>query len=354
MISTGRFREILNDPEKTGEEDVRGLELLLEKYPWFTAPRILLAHYHQREGLYSFSRLLKQAAIYVGDRKQLYKRLQGASDFEKPSTEMNPEPGLLKEEALLNTGLNAQVENLSEITDKAVHPNKEWAEKLAETESISVRVGTSSSKGESDELHSINESVKDMEEEKSATPLYDPLIALRSLIRDEPGEMDSEIPETHQTLHFSPIYDPEKELLKYLEEETPTLPETKNNGDEHDFLFWLDHTAPESSDTETQAERVRNKLKSEAPESTDLLEQFIKNRPQMKRPKTEFFKAETAAKKSESQESPIVSESLAKLLVKQGHFEQAIEVYRKLSLQIPHRKSFFAARITEIEELRNK
>jgi len=46
-----------------------------------------------------------------------------------------------------------------------------------------------------------------------------------------------------------------------------------------------------------------------------------------------------------------VSDTLAKLLVQQGHHTEAIEMYEKLILKYPQKSSFFAAQITKLKEL---
>ena len=46
----------------------------------------------------------------------------------------------------------------------------------------------------------------------------------------------------------------------------------------------------------------------------------------------------------------IVSESFAKLLVKQNNKQQAIEIYRKLILKFPDKYAYFAALIKELED----
>lgn len=46
----------------------------------------------------------------------------------------------------------------------------------------------------------------------------------------------------------------------------------------------------------------------------------------------------------------MVSESLAEIHVKQGKYEKAIEIYRKLSLQNPEKKTYFAAKINHLNK----
>ena len=60
---------------------------------------------------------------------------------------------------------------------------------------------------------------------------------------------------------------------------------------------------------------------------------------------------EVSAEKSVMKTTQMVSEPLAKLLATQGHNLEAIEMYKRLILNIPEKSSYFAARI---EELKNK
>ncbi|HEY9177384.1 MAG TPA: hypothetical protein VIN07_06815, partial [Flavipsychrobacter sp.] len=49
-----------------------------------------------------------------------------------------------------------------------------------------------------------------------------------------------------------------------------------------------------------------------------------------------------------TKEEGLVSESLAEVLVKQGRYDRAIDMYKKLSLRKPQKKAYFARKIEEI------
>ena len=46
----------------------------------------------------------------------------------------------------------------------------------------------------------------------------------------------------------------------------------------------------------------------------------------------------------------IISETLTKILIRQGKKEKAIEVYRKLIWKFPQKKAYFAAQIDELKK----
>ena len=47
-------------------------------------------------------------------------------------------------------------------------------------------------------------------------------------------------------------------------------------------------------------------------------------------------------------EEDLVSESLAEIMIKQGKFDKAIEMYRKLSLRNPQKNAYFAGKIEKL------
>lgn len=121
-----------------------------------------------------------------------------------------------------------------------------------------------------------------------------------------------------------------------------------------------------TSEEEGQSEKAEEKqaktpiLKSEIAEKIDLIDAFVEKLPDLKKRKPskadivnapEVKKEEESA--SESEEVTLVTETLAKVYIKQGHFKKAIQAYEILRLKYPEKSSFFASRILEIKKLSN-
>lgn len=85
----------------------------------------------------------------------------------------------------------------------------------------------------------------------------------------------------------------------------------------------------------------------------DIIEQFIRNEPQISRvrlkPGEEAPQEDLAARRVAPVGGGPATESLAKILVRQGKFDKAIEMYEKLMVKYPEKKSYFAAQIRELE-----
>ncbi|PLX01686.1 MAG: hypothetical protein C0595_13850 [Marinilabiliales bacterium] len=82
----------------------------------------------------------------------------------------------------------------------------------------------------------------------------------------------------------------------------------------------------------------------------DLIDKFIKDQPSISRPKVSFYNAKDLAASSIVDQENIVSETLAKIYMDQGHFEKAKNIYQKLSLKYPEKSSYFAALIEKAEK----
>ena len=110
----------------------------------------------------------------------------------------------------------------------------------------------------------------------------------------------------------------------------------------HSFSEWL---------AITKVSKI-NRLKVD---EKKLIDNFIDLKPIIKVNKDKkFFKPTENAKKSLEENTEIVTETLAKVYLVQGHFEKAIYAYEKLKLKFPQKSGFFAEQIKIILEIKNK
>jgi hypothetical protein len=80
----------------------------------------------------------------------------------------------------------------------------------------------------------------------------------------------------------------------------------------------------------------------------DIVEKFIREEPRILPAKASFFKPSEFAVKSNTDDTDIVSETLAIIYLEQGNIAKARMVYEKLSLLFPEKSSYFAAQIEKI------
>jgi tetratricopeptide (TPR) repeat protein len=112
------------------------------------------------------------------------------------------------------------------------------------------------------------------------------------------------------------------------------------------FNQWLKPTSKPEESVQEQP--------SQAEKFADLVDQFIQKDPTIKSKKTEFFTPANVAKLSIVDDESFVSETLAKIYIKQGHFDKALRAYQHLSLKNPEKRSYFATQIQNLEAQINK
>ena len=139
---------------------------------------------------------------------------------------------------------------------------------------------------------------------------------------------------------FAPML--EKEKIKSIPEELKLgKPLDFNEGEKHSFSEWL---------ALSKVKKIERKPK---PQQTDLINKFIEKKTTISKPKKEaFFKAIDVAKESLAENNELVTPTLAKVYLEQGHYEKAISAYKKLCLKYPEKNSFFANQIKLINKLK--
>lgn len=109
-----------------------------------------------------------------------------------------------------------------------------------------------------------------------------------------------------------------------------------------DELQTIVPTAPSSEDDRRLTERQRQ---------LEIIENFIKAEPRISSLRVQeknAFPDKDLAESSIATGTKIISENLAKILVKQGKVEKAIEMYKELICKYPLKKAYFADKIDEL------
>jgi len=119
---------------------------------------------------------------------------------------------------------------------------------------------------------------------------------------------------------------------------------------------------------ESEAELAQDMVKEEEVQEKEVKEEVMMNEPEeQKEADTEEIRGSFTSWLStlsaihieekvydvniELDNDALVSDTLAKLLVQQGHYDEAKEMYEKLILKYPQKSSFFAAQIAKLKEL---
>jgi hypothetical protein len=305
-MNRNEFLDRASDYSKLNVSDIAGLKDVLARYPYFQSARTMLVRALKCADDIAFQEELKDAALHAGDRKLLWKIVEGQIvKAQSPKIE-----SIIESPIVL---ASVPIEQVDVVLETQVESNS--------AESTFIEQETS---------------------DFNPAPIDAGLENLENIPEPESFNQVDEAP-----INLEPI-----STIDSLSK-PPIEPEKLS------FSDWLKRSR--SGAISNKAEATPADLTKEvgyAPEITSpvktvedsLINKFIETEPRISQPtKASFFSPVDMARRSVEDRDDLVSETLAKIYAAQGDHQRAIRIYMKLSLLYPEKNSYFAALIENLE-----
>ena len=380
-----RFIALVKNPALIKVDDAPFLEELLKEFPFFQTAHLLAARCYKISDSIHLQKQIKNAAAHIIDRKVLYNLIENfqiAENFELAKQDQNVE--VKKEDnAIDQAEINAEVEqdvelkpvSLTNASEAPIIPEKvELSASLEEMLNINVEseitiesdnIATAAEKNIEDEKLQ-NDDWQEEEKPIEFIPPVEKITGFAAIVEAEiplEREIKLALAETIYLQEFEQNSGDKIDLLTPTEKEeiavkTEEKVESEVEKEVHvlhhqqttDFVAWLKNLQlNESNNVNPSQAKPQN-------EGEKLIDAFIEKPIQRaKLVKQEFYSPVNMAKQSVSDNDFFVTETLAKIYIKQGNLAKAIKVYQNLSLKNPEKNNIFATQIKILkEQLHNK
>lgn len=198
-------------------------------------------------------------------------------------------------------------------------------------------------------FHSTDRSILKSLIEHNLVP-SEKLISVATVNKSEAKKILTPNSPPKRTQAVTRVVDPDKlinEVLENLEKLQQTKKETAILFEDTPSINTKKKSTPSKVVSKPKIKKKTSKVKSQ----TKIIEKFIKDEPRITKNASPVNDKADMASSSGKMRDDVISESLAKIFVKQGKNVKAIDIYKKLIWKFPQKKAFFA---TQIEKLKKK
>jgi hypothetical protein len=361
-----QFYKYAEHPELLDKESIQLFTELTNSFPYFQTARLLLTKaLHEQKNFY-FDSQLKMTASYFTDRQRLHDFIN-YKPIENSPIEIKTEEKIVVEEKI--EIINEPIKIIEPIIEvKPTEPVIESKKELVIDKKEEVVGPIIENKAKGTVIETEKEIVLD-KKEKVEGPIIE--IKTKKAIIEPEKEIVIDMKEEIYVTSILKESKKQSPPIEKVEENLPIneikRPEKENKAPEieqaHSFIDWLKLYKTNSAtvkNPEIKAklpmEPIENKniQTKEKTAQEDIIEKFIKTEPKLPAGKKEFYSPINMAKLSVMENDDICSETLAKIYFDQGNFQRSKSMYERLSLKIPNKSSYFAARIKEINDIINK
>ena len=336
MIQSEEFIKLLS-ADHYSRDDLNNVIDICRAYPMFNLAHMLKVRILESLDL-EREKDLQLAAVYAGDRKRFYEFvMQPKNPLAHAAEEVLTKEGTTEEETA-----EEQVPEEGAAEDQIEEERS--AEGLTSEEQVAEADAAEASSDDAwtNETHEGEKAEGDMNdlmfayEEKSKADLIISSDDDQSLVGDQ------------ELLEIDPLEgsDEKESVLQVVEKQEAEMEEPEI---EHDPIIPIDD-ALEIEDGPSSYVEV--KLRVEKPKE-DLIERFIKKEPGPIKADSETSLKGDASTESVGESDHLITDTLAKIYLKQGLHAKAIYAYEKLSLKFPEKSAYFAAQIDKIKNITN-
>ncbi len=380
---TNSLSTYIQSPKKIDGQSVNYLKEVLEEHPYCQTAQLLYLKGLQNQSSFQYNNRLRVTAAYAGNRSVLFDYITEPLSIDIPESKKEQKPistTVVKELTPPKKEVEEKKEEpqkpklVASVDSEKVKPVPKPVSKPITKEDDSKEYKPDFSKSKDKSLLSAYEKAQLLIEEQKAK--LQQLKQESETVKEDSVKEELVTPEEQKQLEqkqeesadaiIEPIFAVDASTIKEREEtdEVAELEDAEKRLDigkplqfdrdeMHSFTEWLQLSKVKPIDRTISEDKPEKKPLKQDPKKRkfDLIDKFIEEKPALKPKKTDFYSPVNMARISVQADEALVTETLARVYIEQGHYGKAIKALEILRLKYPEKSSFFADQISAVKNL---